>query len=182
MRLSLHDDSQREMREAYLDGAPGVLVSGLVWALAALVCWRVGVEQGIWALLLGGVAIHPIGTLLDKALGRSSEPPKGNGLFTLAFASTIWLIVGCAMAFGLSLHDRAWFFPAMLATIGCRYMVFSTLYGRAIYWVFGAVLVAAGVITFRLAVPPMQSAALGSLIEIGFAVAIWSSAEPQAAT
>ena len=39
MKLALYGTAQQEMREAFYDGAPGILVSGFVWASAALVCY-----------------------------------------------------------------------------------------------------------------------------------------------
>lgn len=176
MKPALDANAQAEMRDAFYDGAPGILVSGLVWATAALVCYTQGVERGVWALLLGGVLIHPGATVLTKALGRSAAPSKSNALPALAAATTVWLIVCCAMAFGLSLQNPAWFFPAMMATIGSRYMVFSTLFNRAAYWAGGSVLVLAGAAAIWFRLPPFQSAALGSLIEISFAAAVFRSA------
>lgn len=177
MKLILDANAQREMRDAFYDGAPGILVSGLVWATAALVCFAQGVERGVWALLIGGALIHPVANILTKALGRSAAPPKSNALPALAAATTVWLIVCCAMAFGLSLQSSAWFFPAMMATIGSRYMVFSMLFNRAAYWVGGGVLVVAGAAAIWFRLHPFQSAALGSLIEISFAVAVFRSAD-----
>jgi hypothetical protein len=62
MKRVLDANAQQEMRDAFYDGAPGILVSGLVWASAALVCYAQSVERGAWALLIGGVLIHPVAT------------------------------------------------------------------------------------------------------------------------
>lgn len=169
--------AQQEMRVAFYDGGPGMLVSGTVWAVAAMVVAFQGVERGIWALLIGGALIHPLSVLLTKALGRTAASPKDNGLPSLAGTSTVWLIVCCAMAYGLSRHNVEWFFPAMMATIGSRYMVFSTLFGRAIYLVCGGVLLVAGVAAAWLHVPPVMAAALGSAIEIVFAAVVFKGAD-----
>lgn len=167
---------QQAMREAFYDGGPGMLVSGTVWAVAALVCHLQGVERGIWALLIGGALIHPMSVLLTKALGRPAASPKDNGLPTLAGTSTVWLIVCCAMAYGLSRHNVEWFFPAMMATIGSRYLVFATLFGRAVYLVCGGVLVVAGVAAVWLHLQPVIAAALGSGIEVVFAAVVFKGA------
>jgi hypothetical protein len=177
MKLALEDRAQQQMRDACYDGAPGILVSGLVWAIAALMCYLQGAERGIWTLLVGGMFISPAADLLTKLLGRSASPPKGNPLTALAIASTIWLIVCCAMAFGLSLHNSAWFFPAMMAVIGSRYMVFATIFNRTAYWTLGCVLVIAGMATLVLRLPPVYSAIIGSLIELGFAVIVFRTAQ-----
>ncbi len=176
MKLALDSKAQEEMREAFYDGAPGILVSGLVWAAAALMCHLHGVATGVWTLLIGGALISPAANLLTRALGRSAASSKGNPLAVLAVASTIWLIVCCAMAFGLSLHDPTWFFPAMMAVIGSRYMVFATIFNRGAFWALGCVLVFAGVAASWLRLEPSHSAAIGSLIEISFAVVVFGSA------
>ena len=45
MHLTLNEEQQHEMRQAHFDGAPGILVSGLVWLAAALVCYQLGTYQ-----------------------------------------------------------------------------------------------------------------------------------------
>lgn len=176
MRLSPTEAQQAEMRFAHFDGAPGILVSGMVWIAAAVVCAQFGVSQGVWTLLIGGAMIYPIGMVFAKVLGRPGNADKTNALNQLAMASTIWLIVCCAMAYGLYLLKPQLFFPAMLATIGCRYLIFATVYGKAIFWVLGGSLVVAGNASWILGVPPVIAAATGGMLEILFAVLVFSRA------
>lgn len=157
------------MRHAYYDGAPGVLVSGLVWLAATFVSTMLGVYQGVWTLLIGGALIHPVSGVLTRALGRPAKAGKGNPLEQLGMASTFWLILCCAMAYGLFLYMPVLFFPAMMATIGCRYLVFASLFGRKLFWVMGATLIGAGIAAFFLAAPPVLAAAMGGAIEVLFA-------------
>ena len=117
MTMQTLDNLQNDMRTAFMDGAPGMLVSASVWLVAGLVFLYVGAEQGIWALLIGGALIHPLAIIVLKLLGRSGKPMAGNPLNALAFASTIWLIVCCVLAYGLSRANVLWFFPAMMLTI-----------------------------------------------------------------
>ncbi len=173
MKLSISDDQQREMRFAFFDGAPGVLVSGVVWIAAALVCYLLGINHAVWTLLIGGALIHPATLVVTKALGRPAKTGKANALNQLAMASTIWLILCCAMAYGLFLLKAELFFPAMMATIGSRYLVFASIYGKSIFWVLGASLIIAANLTLFLMAPPMISAALGGLIEVVFALFIF---------
>lgn len=176
MKLSITEEHQGEMRHAYSDGAPGILVSGLVWIAAALVCARFGIEKAVWTLFIGGALIHPIGTVIEKALGLPAKTSKGNALNQLAMASTIWLILCCAMAYGLFLWKPELFFPAMMATIGSRYLVFASIYGRSIYWAFGASLIVAAYLVFSSDVPPAVAAGVGGLIEVFFAVLVFLKA------
>ena len=180
MRLSPTEDHQREMRHAYYDGAPGILVSGLVWLTSALVCYQLGEVQGVWALLIGGALIHPIGTVVTKVVGRSAKTSKANALNQLAAASTIWLILCCAMAYGLFLLEPKLFFPAMMATIGSRYLIFASIYGRWLYWALGVSLIVAGNLAFFSAVSLAVAAGLGGSIEILFAFLVFSRASKPA--
>ncbi|MEO7359865.1 MAG: hypothetical protein ABI120_06025 [Gemmatimonadaceae bacterium] len=176
MRLTHSETQQHEMRYAHYDGAPGILVSGSIWIGAALVSQQLSVNKAVWVLLIGGALIYPISLLVTKALGRPATTDKSNALNQLAMASTIWLIVCCAMAYGLYLFRPALFFPAMMATIGCRYLIFANIYGRSIFWVFGATLVVAASIAFYVALPPTLAAGLGGLIELLFAFLVFSKA------
>jgi hypothetical protein len=170
MHLTPTEAHQIEMRHAHFSGAPGILVSGLVWVTAALVCHYIGIRQGVWALLIGGALIHPISLVLVKGLGRPAKTEKNNALNALAGASTIWLILCCAMAYGLYLLNPLLFFPSMMATIGSRYLIFASVFGKPIFWLLGLGLMAAGLLALFLAFTPSLAAGLGGAIEILFAV------------
>lgn len=176
MRLSPTEAHQQEMRYAHYDGAPGILVSGLVWIAAALVCYQLGVDRAVWTLLIGGALIYPISAIATKVAGRPAKTDKANALNPLVIASTIWLILCCAMAYGLFLLKPALFFPAMMATIGSRYLVFASVFGRPIFWVLGLSLILAANIAFFLAITPALAAGLGGLIELVFAFLVFSKA------
>lgn len=76
MRLSVSEEQQDEMRHAHFDGAPGILVSGLVWLTAALGCQLLGMRRAVWTLLIGGAPIYPISAILTKALGGRRRQAK----------------------------------------------------------------------------------------------------------
>lgn len=173
MKLSLSEEQQTEMRHAYYDGAPGILVSGLVWIAAAVVCYMLGISQAVWTLLIGGALIYPMSAILTKALGRPAKTRDANALNQLGMASTIWLILCCAMAYGLFLFKPALFFPAMMAVIGSRYLIFASMYGRSIFWVIGVSLLVAGNLAFFLAMPATAASGLGGLIEVLFALFVF---------
>lgn len=176
MQLTPTREQQDEMRFAYFDGAPGILVSGLVWLAAALVCYQLGIEKAVWTLLIGGALIHPMGVVVTRALGRPAKTSAGNALNQLAMASTIWLILCCAMAYGLFLLRPTLFFPAMMATIGSRYLVLASVFGRQIFWILGTSLLAGGGLAVFLAAPPAIAAGLGGLIEVLFSVLMFARA------
>ncbi len=174
MNLSLTEAHQQEMRHAYHDGAPGMLVSGIVWSAAAVVHTQLGMQHAVGTLLIGGALIHPIGILVTKALGRPGRTGRSNALNQLAAASTVWLILSCAMAFGLFLLKPTLFFPAMMATIGSRYLILASVFGRPVFWVLGTLLIIAGVVGFYVSTPAVIAAALGAAIEIGFSLFVFA--------
>lgn len=157
------------MRMGYIGGAPGVLVSGLVWAIACCVAMWVSPERAVWALFIGGMFIHPVAVLLTRLLGHPGRHTPGNPLGALAMATTFWMILMLPLAYGVSLLRIDLFFPAMLFVIGGRYLCFQTLYGNRMYWVMGAVLALAGYALATFNAPVVLGAFAGAAIEIVFA-------------
>lgn len=172
--------AQRDMRSAYLDGAPGVLVSGLVWAMAACVALWLSPQRAVWALFVGGVFIHPLSVVLVRLLGRSGRHAAGNPLGPLAMATTFWMILMLPLAYGVSMLRIDLFFPAMLFVIGGRYLCFQTLYGNRLYWLIGAVLAVSGYGLAACNAAVAVGAFAGALIEVGFAGVLLASARREA--
>ena len=170
-------DAQRDMRIAYYDGAPGIMTSGMVWLVAGTFAQYASPERGVWVLLIGGMFIHPLAVLFNKALGRSGNHNPANPLAGLAMASTFWMIMCLLLAYAISTVRVDLFFPAVLLIIGGRYLTFATLYGTKIYWVCGAVLALAAFPLVKLNATPAIGAFTGGLIEVAFALAVFASAE-----
>ena len=161
------------MRFAYLGGAPGMLTSAAVWLTAGLVSLGVSPKRGVWALLIGGMLIHPVSVLLAKGLGHSGKHSPGNPLGFLALATTFWLVLSCVLAYAVSILRIEWFFPAMLFVIGGRYLTFATIFGTGIYWACGAALALAGYALGNANASPEVSAFTGAATEGVFAAAIF---------
>ncbi|MFA9218413.1 MAG: hypothetical protein ACEQSK_15095 [Sphingomonadaceae bacterium] len=174
------DEAQQDMRRAYYDGATGVIVSAAVWLSAGLVAVQGSPGGAIATLLIGGMFIFPLSVLLAKLMGRSGVHAKHNPLAALATAVTLWMLLAIPAAYGASLYKTEWFFPAMLLTIGGRYLTFATLYGLRIYYWCGALLAAAGLGLVLCKLPLAAGALAGGLIEGGFGIAIWLAARQQA--
>ncbi|BAH37100.1 MAG TPA: hypothetical protein DGD08_16830 [Gemmatimonas aurantiaca] len=174
--------AQADMRHGYLHGAPGVLVSGLVWLTAALIGVVRSDTAAVYALLVGGMLIHPLSVLLTKTLRRPGAHTKGNPLGTLAMEGTFWLLAGIAIAWGMHVVRLQWFFPTMLLLIGGRYLTFRTLYGLRVYWVLGASLGVAGLLLAVLLVRPSWAAFTGAGIELAFAAVLFAQASKQNTT
>ena len=160
--------AQADIRRAYLDGAPGVLTSGLVWLAATGTALLRSSDTAVLVLLLGGALIFPVSLVLTKLLGASGKHTTGNALGTLAGESTAWLLTGCVIAYGAHLLKGNWFFPAMLLVIGARYVAFQTVYGMRAYWVLGALLWGAGMAIAMANGPPLAGALAGAVIELVF--------------
>lgn len=173
-------DAQQDMRRAYLDGATGVIVSATVWLIAAIFAWQSTPGKAIGALLIGGIFIFPLSVALSKLMGRSGVHSKENPLSSLAAAGTLWMLLSIPIAYGASLHKVEWFFPAMLVTIGGRYLTFTTLYGLRTYSFCGAALCAAGIAVVLLKLPVLTGALFGAVIEYGFAWLLFFSSKNKA--
>lgn len=169
------DDHQRDMRDAFAAGAPGMAVSGLVWLAAAAMAARGPFVNAVLTLFGGGMLIFPLGVVACKALGRRGVQAAGNPLGALAIASTVWMIACLPLAYVVASREASWFFPAMMCVIGGRYLVFQSIYGLRVYWACGAVLIAAAWALVVARLDPAIAAAAGGAIEIGFAIALWTS-------
>jgi hypothetical protein len=170
-------DAQLDMRTAYFGGAPGIMTSGIVWLVAGLYAMVASPERAVWALLVGGMFIHPLAVLFNKALGRSGKHHPGNPLGGLAMASTFWMILCLVLAYAISTVRVDLFFPAALLIIGGRYLTFATLYGTKVYWVCGVALALSAYPLVTLNASPAIAALTGGAIEVAFALAVFASAE-----
>lgn len=162
-------DAQKDMRYGYLGGGVGMFVSGIVWLISGVIALNGEQSQAIWTLLIGGALISPVSGIITKILGRPDKATQGNPLVSLAMEGTVWLIFGSLIAYGVSQLNPQWFYPAMLLTIGGRYLTFSTLYGIRAYWLCGALLAMTGFVLVVFNVPFTFQAFSGALIEILFA-------------
>ena len=164
-------EAQSDMRQGYRSGATGILASALAWFTAAGVAALTSPQKGIWALLIGGMLIHPVGLLICKLLGSRGTHTKGNPFGLLAGASTFWLIFCLPIAYLLSARQSNLFFPAMLLIIGGRYLVFATIYGMRLYWALGLALAGAGFALANINATASVSALVGAVLETVFAIA-----------
>ncbi|NDV14619.1 hypothetical protein GO009_01155 [Muricauda sp. TY007] len=160
-------NAQADLRKGYANGSLGIIASGTVWMVAALVAFLVSSQTAIWTLFFGGMLIHPLGLLMAKLIGVPGSHSKQNPLGKLIMEGTIFMLMCIPLALLVSLQDHAWFFQGMLLIIGGRYLTFTTLYGIKTYWILGGILGAASFALFLLKASPAISALTGSIIEIG---------------
>lgn len=160
--------AQAAMRRQYLNGATGVLVSGLVWLTTSFVVYHYSTQQAVWALLVGGALIHPLSMGVNRLLGAKAAGTEPNGLRALALEGTCFMLMTIPLAYGLSLLRPAWFFQGMLLIIGGRYLTFHTLYGSKLFWLLGSVLGVSAYGLFAAHTRPLETTLTVAAIELVF--------------
>ena len=169
------EDSQKDMRLAYLGGAAGVLISGIVWITAGIVAVYFSAFTSITVFFFGGMLIHPGSILIDKLMNRVGKHQEDNPLGKLAMESTVLLFVGLFMAYSVFQIKPTWFYPIMLMIIGSRYLVFQSIYGLKLYWALGMILVGAGMICLISNQVFYVPALIGGIVEVVLGVWIFQS-------
>jgi hypothetical protein len=137
-------ESQRDIRTSFVGGGPGVVVSGLVWLVAALAFERHGTATAFAALFFGGMLIFPLSVAIVRGVFRRPRPAKGDALTRIAMESTIAMIVGLAAAYLLLPVRPDYVIPVAAMAVGAHYFAFSTLYGDRLYWLLAALITAVG--------------------------------------
>ena len=178
--MQIHE-AQEDLRLSYFGGAPGMLVSAVAWFASGLSSLYSSNQRAVFVLFVGGMLIHPVSTVVTKALGRSARHAAGNPLGRLAQETTVWLILCLPLAFVVSQFRMEWFFPAMLLVISGRYTVFATMFGSRTYWACAAALATGAYLLFKLGAGPAAGAFTGATIEAAFSAVIFSQSRSRLA-
>ena len=165
-------DAQREIRQAYIGGFMGQLVSGTLWLVtAALATWSSS-RAAIIFIVFGGMLIFPLTRLGLAAIGHRVAITPGNPLNGLAMQVAFTIPLSLPVVGAAALYRTNWFFPAFMIVIGAHYLPFVFLYGMRIFAVLCALLVSAG-LGLALYAPPSFAAGAwvtsGLLIVFAFA-------------
>jgi len=145
--LTAHvSEAQRDVREVYVGGFFGQLVSGVVWLIAAAVGTWSSPGAAMLALWLGGCLIFPLTTLALRLSGGPAALPKGHPMASLAMQIAFTVPVGMLLAVALGLDRPQLFFPACMLIVGAHYLPFAFLYGMRLFVGLAATLVASGVV------------------------------------
>ena len=145
-------DAQQEVRSVFLGGSIGQAVSGLLWLISAGLATWAGVNNGIIALVVGGIFIFPLTQLALKLLGRQAALQRKNPLNQLAMQIAFIVPLSLPVIAAAALYNLNWFYPAFMIVVGTHYLPFTFLYGMWQYSVLAAVLIAGGV-AFGIAMP-----------------------------
>lgn len=168
--------AQKEMRAAYAGGAPGVLVSGLVWLIAGAVWASKGVAPGFLALFIGGMAIFPVSTLIARKMMGAPKIGEANALNRLALESTFVLMAGILIGYVLLIRLPDLAIPAVSVVMGARYFIFASVYGRMTFWpLAGAICAVGSLALLGLKLPVVNLALIVGMIEVIFGLLLLRS-------
>jgi hypothetical protein len=136
--------AQREIRQGYIGGFMGQLVSGILWlATGTLATWGSS-RAAILFLMVGGMFIFPLTRLGLATIGHRVVITPGNPLNGLAMQVAFTLPLSLPVVGAAALYRLDWFFPAFMVILGAHYLPFVFLYGMRIFAILCALLVSAG--------------------------------------
>ena len=138
------EEAQRELRNAFVGGGPGMVISGLFWLGAGLVATASGTAPAFFTLFVSGVFIFPLAALVCRfAFGRGTLD-GANPMGRIALESTIAMIGGLVVAWLLLPVRPDWVFPIAAIAVGTHFFTFRSAYGDVTFWLLGALLTALG--------------------------------------
>lgn len=138
------EDAQSEMRDVYLSGSVGQIVSGAVWLVSAALATWASRDAGMLALVFGGMFIFPMTQAALVATGRRASLGASNPMRPLAMQVAFFVPLCIPVAIAASRHRPGWFYPAFMIVVGAHYLPFVTLYGLRRYALLAAALLAGG--------------------------------------
>jgi hypothetical protein len=134
------------MRQAFLGGFAGQLVSGIIWLGAAAAGVWIGPRYGMALLFFGSMLIFPLtqGTL--RWMGYPAKISPENGLWGLGTQTAFTVPVNFLLVGAATLYRENWFFPAAMIVVGAHYLPFVTLYGMKMFGILASLLVLGGAV------------------------------------
>lgn len=138
------NEAQKEVRTVYLGAFSGLIVTGIIWLLAAAAgTWRT-TGLAVLILIAGGSFIFPLSQLLLKVMGRTATLSPGNPFGQLATQVAFTIPFAYPVIFAAYIHNPNWLFPAFLVIVGAHYLPFVFLYGMRQFAILSVLLVALG--------------------------------------
>lgn len=128
-------EAQRDVREVYLAGLPGLSISALVWfASAALGTWR-SWSAAMWMLVVGGALIFVALEALVRVMHRNPALDGNNPLNPLMLQTTFLLPLLLPLIAATFQWRPDWLYPAFMIALAAHFLPFMFLFGM---WHFGA--------------------------------------------
>lgn len=170
--------AQRDVRDVYVGGFFGQLVSGVVWLAAAAVGTWASLDAAAAALWLGGMLIFPLTSLCLRLSRRPASLPPGHPMIGLATQIAFTVPAGLLLAVLVGQYRPEWFFPAGMVIVGAHYLPFVFLYGERLFAVLAALLVSLGVaiIFWAPGAPDTTGGWVTGAVLVGFAFVLRTSA------
>jgi hypothetical protein len=138
------EEAQRDVRQTYIGGFFGQLVSGALWAISAVFATWGTQQSAIAILIIGGFFIFPMTVLLLRLSGRSSKLSPGNPMGQLAMQAAFALPLSLPLVGAATLFRINWFYPAFMIALGAHYLPFWFLYGMRMFGILASLLIMAG--------------------------------------
>lgn len=139
------ENAQLDLRQAYVGGGPGLVISGLFWLAAGLIATSRGIGPAFVQLFVTGMLIFPLTALACRfAFGRSPAAAAGNPMGRIVLESTMAMIGGLVIAWLLLPLRPGWVFPVAAIAVGTHFFAFRSAYGDIGFWLLGALLTAFG--------------------------------------
>ena len=163
-------EAQSDLRQTYLRGGPGTMVSGVVWLWAGIAAYTRGVRAGFLLLYCGGVLIFPLSQLILRGLLRHPPLRPGN-LGARIVGETVAPMIGALLGAWLLIPYRPELvFPLAAIAVGAHYFAFRSAYGDRTFWLLGAILCGIGIVPiflFPTPAPTVAFAVSGAELLIG---------------
>lgn len=144
------------MREAFLGGFAGQLISGLIWLISALLSVLTEPWAGMAFLFFGSMGIFPLTQMTLRMIGRPAKVSKENGLWALGSQIAFTVPINFLLVGAIIIYRPIWFYPAAMIVVGSHYLPFITLYGMRMFGVLAALLIIGGTL-FALYAPSIFS-------------------------
>lgn len=138
-------EAQRDVRATFLGGFAGQLVSAAVWGASAAVCTWHSLRVAELLLIAGGFFIFPLTQLVLRGMGHVYALPKGHPMNALGMQVAFTLPLTLPVVIGVAALRPAWFYPALMITLGAHYLPFIFMYGMWQFGVLSAALIGSGV-------------------------------------
>jgi len=137
--------AQRDVRETFMGGFAGAIVSAGLWGASAAVCTWHSLRLGEWVLFLVGFFVFPLTQLVLRGMGHAYALPKGHPMNALGMQVAFTLPLTFPLAIGIAVLHPVWFYPAVMILLGAHYLPFIFMYGMWQFGVLAAALIGSGV-------------------------------------
>jgi len=137
--------AQKDVRETFMGGFAGQLVSGVLWGVSAAVATWHSARMGEWILILGGMLIFPLTQLMLRSMGHAYKLPNGHPMKALGVQVAFTLPPTFPLVIAIAAFRPGWFYPSLMIVVGAHYLPFVFMYGMWQFAALAGALIASGV-------------------------------------